>query len=117
MRWGDLDALGHVNHATAFAYFEEGRDAFLAGCGISRDQYVVGRCEVTWHAEITAGEQAVVVEIGAGELGTSSITTEERILDEAGNLAVEGRFGLVLWDAEGRRSRPITAAEREALSA
>jgi acyl-CoA thioester hydrolase len=117
MRWGDIDALGHVNHATAFVYFEAGRDPFLASCGISRDEYVVGRCSVTWHAEIMPGQESVTVEVGVGELGTSSITTTERILDEGGNLVVEGSFGLVLWDGEARRSRPITEAEREALSA
>ena len=28
VRWRDVDALGHVNHAVFLTYLEEGRDAF-----------------------------------------------------------------------------------------
>ena len=116
MRWGDIDALGHVNHALAFTYFEEARDAFLAARGISRDEYVVGRCEVWWKRELTPGHPAVTVETSVSELGTSSMTTLERIFDADGNVAVEGEFGLVLWDPEARVARPITDTERQALT-
>ena len=116
MRWGDIDALGHVNHALAFTYFEEARDAFLAERGISRDSYVVGRCEVWWKRELTPGHPAVTVETSVSELGTSSMTTLERIFDADGNVAVEGEFGLVLWDPEARVARPITNTERQALT-
>lgn len=30
VRWGDMDALGHVNNATYFTYFEQVRVAWLA---------------------------------------------------------------------------------------
>ena len=50
IRWGDMDALGHVNHALAFTYFEEARDAFLAERGISRDSYVRLRAAVEGEA-------------------------------------------------------------------
>ena len=52
MRWRDLDALGHVNHPVVLTYLEEGRDAFLAERGIRRDEYVVGRCTVSYQGEI-----------------------------------------------------------------
>ena len=29
VRWRDVDALGHVNHAVFLTYLEEGRDAFF----------------------------------------------------------------------------------------
>ena len=54
MRWRDLDGLGHVNHMVVLTYLEEGRDAFLAGHGINRDEYVVGRCSVGFNREIAA---------------------------------------------------------------
>jgi acyl-CoA thioester hydrolase len=116
MRWSDIDALGHVNHALAFSYFEEGRDAFLAERGIRRDEYVVGRCSVSWIAEIMPGDDAVIVETSVSALGVSSVTTSERILDARGNVVVEGEFGLVLWDPDLREARAITETEREALS-
>ncbi len=49
------------------------------------------------------------------ELGRSSLTTHERIVDEGGKVVVEAEFGLVLWDRDQRGSRPITEAERASL--
>ena len=115
-RWGDLDALGHVGHTAVFTYLEAGRDAFLKAHGIARDEYVVGRCSVTFQREIRPSLDSVTVECETRELGSSSVTTSERILDEAGDLLVEAEFGIVLWDPEARGSRPITEDERASLA-
>jgi acyl-CoA thioesterase FadM len=57
----------------------------------------------------------VTVQCGVRELGRSSLTTSERIVDDSGQVVVEAEFGLVLWDPEQRGSRPITDAERASL--
>ena len=114
-RWDDLDALGHVGHTAVLVLLEEGRDAFLATHGIRRDQYVVGRCRVSFNREIKASQRSVTVECGVRELGQSSVTTSERILAPDGDVAVEAEFGIVMWDAEVRGSRPITETERASL--
>ena len=59
--------------------------------------------------------KAVTVHCSVGELGRSSLTTHERIVDEAGETVVEAQFELVLWDRDERGSRPITEAERASL--
>jgi acyl-CoA thioester hydrolase len=115
MRWQDLDGLGHVNHTVVLTYLEEGRDAWLAKLGISRAEYVVGRCSVSFQREIDPSHDTVTVECALRDLGRSSILTDERILDPAGEIAVEAQFDLVLWDPERRGSRPITDEERAAL--
>lgn len=115
MRWQDIDGLGHVNHNVALTYLEEGRDAFLEGCGIRRDHYVVGRCAVNYLGEIDPAQKAVTVECGVRGLGRSSITTAERILGDGGEVLVEAEFGLVLWDPDRRTSRLITDGERVSL--
>jgi acyl-CoA thioester hydrolase len=115
MRWRDIDGLGHVNHTVALTYLEEGRDAFLKRHGISREEYVVGRCEVNWHDEIDPSLETVTVQCAVRELGGSSLTTSERIVDDAGRVVVEAEFALVLWDPDRRGSRPITDTERAAL--
>ncbi len=115
MRWRDLDALGHVNHPVVLTYLEEGRDAFLAERGIRRDEYVVGRCTVSFQGEIDPAMGSVMVECEVAELGTSSVKTRERIVDAQGDALVEAEFGIVLWDPERRASRPITDEERTAL--
>jgi acyl-CoA thioester hydrolase len=114
-RWEDLDALGHVGHTAVLVLLEQGRDEFLGEHGIRPDQYVVGRCAVSFNREIGPAQKAVTVECRVRELGTSSVTTNERILATDGEVAVEAEFGLVLWDAERRGSRPITDNERASL--
>jgi len=116
MRWRDLDGLGHVNHTVVLTYLEEGRDAFLHAHGISPDQYVVGRCAVTFHRELDPAIKAVRVQCAVSELGSSSLSTTERIVDKDGDVAVEAEFGLVLWDPDRHDTRPISEAERAALA-
>ncbi|MEO8091114.1 MAG: acyl-CoA thioesterase [bacterium] len=116
MRWQDLDGLGHVNHPVVLTYLEEGRDAWLAERGVRRDQYVVGRCTVSFRREIDPGPGVVTVQCALRQLGRSSITTSERIVDPGGEVMVEAEFGLVLWDPDRRASRPISDAERASLT-
>ncbi len=115
MRWRDLDGLGHVNHTVVLTYLEEGRDAFLAERGVRRDEYVVGRCSVSFNGEIDPAFGSVTVQCAVRELGRSSLTTSERILDDDGRVVVEAEFGLVLWNPAQRESRLITDEERAAL--
>jgi len=115
VRWRDLDALGHVNHTVVLTYLEEGRDAWLEAHGIHRDEYVVGRCSVQFRHEIDPAFKAVNVECGVRELGRSSLTTAERIVDDEGRVVVEAEFDLVLWDPAQRGSRPISDRERASL--
>jgi acyl-CoA thioester hydrolase len=116
MRWRDLDGLGHVNHTVALTYLEEGRDAFLKHHGISREEYVVGRCEVNFRDEIDPSLETVTVHCAVRELGRSSMTTSERIVDDGGRVVVEAEFALVLWDPAERGSRAITDDERASLA-
>lgn len=115
VRWRDLDGLGHVNHTVVLTYLEEGRDAWLERHGIARDQYVVGRCNVSFQREIDPSSKAVTVHCDVSRLGRSSLTTTERIVDDHGATVVEAEFGLVLWDGRTRASRPISDSERAAL--
>ncbi len=115
MRWRDLDGLGHVNHTVVLTYLEEGRDAFLKRHGIRREEYVVGRCSVDFQSEIDPAFEAVTVQCAVRELGRSSVTTSERILDHTGQVVVNAEFAIVLWDPAQRASRPITDSERASL--
>ena len=116
MRWRDIDPLGHVNHNVALTYLEEGRDAFLLERGVTRDNYVVGRCTVSFLGEIRPEFGEVTVECEISALGRKSVTTSERVLDPEGNVVVEAEFGLVLWDPASHETRAISDPERAALS-
>lgn len=116
LRWQDIDGLGHVGHPAALILLEEGRDAFLKACGIGRDEYVVGRCEVTYHGEIALSQGHVDASCAVVRAGRSSITTREALLGVDGDVLVEATFGIVLWDPAQRVSRAITDGERRLLA-
>lgn len=116
LRWGDFDALGHVNHVAVLALLESGRDRWLRSVGIAPEGYVVGRCAITFEREIPAHLDAVAASCAAVELRRSSLTTRERLTDAAGTTLVSGSFDLVLWDTAQRRARPISDEERAAFT-
>lgn len=116
MRWRDLDGLGHVNNAAVLTYLEEGRDAFLKEHGIPREEYVVGRCSVSFENEIDPAFGSVLVRTRVRGLGRSSLSTSEQILDDGGRILVEAEFDLVLWDPAQRGSRALSDAERASLT-
>jgi acyl-CoA thioester hydrolase len=117
VRWRDVDALDHVNHAVFLTYLEEGRDAFYTQL-LGRDpSYVVVRLEVDLRAEVRYQDRRVLVRIEAERLGTTSLTTRETITTPAGELAAEARVVTVRWDAALRKPSPFTSAERARLEA
>jgi acyl-CoA thioester hydrolase len=117
VRWRDVDALDHVNHAVFLTYLEEGRDAFYAQL-LGRDpDYVVVRLEIDLRAEVRYEDRRVTVRIEAERLGTTSLTTRETITTAAGELAAEARVVTVRWDRVLRKPSPFTEAERARVAA
>ena len=116
VRWRDMDALDHVNHAVFLTYLEEGRDAFYTAT-VGRDPlYVVVRIEIDLKAEIGRGQREVTVRIEVERLGTTSLTTRETILTASGEVAAQARVVTVRWDAEQHKPVPFTEAERARMT-
>ena len=116
VRWRDVDALGHVNHAVFLTYLEEGRDAFFAQtCG--EPDYVVARVEIDLRAEVRYPDRRVTVRLEVERVGTTSLTTHETVLTPAGEVAAEARVVTVRWDRRGRKPVPFSEAERARLAA
>ena len=117
LRWRDVDALGHVNHAVFLTYLEEGRDAFYVRA-LGRDpHYVVARAEIDFRAEVRYADRRLLVRIEVERVGTTSLTTRESVLTPAGETAAEARVVTVLWDASVRKPAAFTAGERAGLAA
>ena len=117
VRWRDVDALGHVNHAVFLTYLEEGRDAFFAQALASDPVYVVVRLEVDLRAEVRYPDRRVTVRIEVERLGTTSLTTRETILTAAQEVAARARVVTVRWDSGERKPKPFSEAERARLEA
>jgi acyl-CoA thioester hydrolase len=117
VRWRDVDALGHVNHAVFLTYLEEGRDAFFSQTLGGDPLYVVARIEVDLRAEVRYPDRRVTVRIEVERLGTTSLTTREKILTPSKETAAEARVVTVRWDAGHRKPVPFSQAERTQLAA
>lgn len=117
LRWRDVDALGHVNHAVFLTYLEEGRDAFYMQA-LGRDpHYVVVRVEIDLRAEVRYTDRQLRVRIEVERVGTTSLTTRETILTSAGVAAAEARVVTVLWDTKARKPMAFAAGEQARLAA
>ena len=112
LRWRDVDALGHVNHAVFLTCLEEGRDAFYVPA-LGRDpHYVVARVEIDLRAEVRYTDRQLRVHIEVERVGTTSLTTRETVLTPAGVTAAEARVVTVLWDTSARKPMAFAADER-----
>jgi acyl-CoA thioester hydrolase len=110
VRWGDLDAFGHVNNATYLVYAQEARFAWSKML-----EMVVARAEVDFIAPIYTGDIYLDIEIWVHSIGNSSfgLTYEMKNGDE---LVARIKTVQVTVSMETKKSRPINDAEREFLT-
>ena len=110
VRWGDLDAFGHVNNATYLVYAQEARFAWS-----KMIEMVVARAEVDFIAPIYTGDIYIDVEIWVHKVGNSSfaLTYEMKNGDE---LIARVKTVQVTVSMETKKSRPINDAERDFLN-
>ena len=110
VRWGDLDAFGHVNNATYLVYAQEARFAWSKML-----EMVVARAEVDFIAPIYTGDIYLDIEIWVHSIGNSSfgLTYEMKNGDE---VVARIKTVQVTVSMETKKSRPINDAEREFLT-
>jgi acyl-CoA thioester hydrolase len=110
VRWGDLDAFGHVNNAAYLVYAQEARYAWSKML-----EMVVARAEVDFIAPIYAGDLYLDIEIWVNKIGNSSfgLTYEMKNGDE---LVARVKTVQVTVAMDTKKSRPINDAEREFLT-
>jgi len=110
VRWGDLDAFGHVNNATYLVYAQEARFAWS-----KMIEMVVARAEVDFLAPIYEGDIYLDIEIWVNKIGRSSfgVTYEMKNGDE---LVAVVKSVQVTVSMETKKSRPLNDAERDFLT-
>ena len=118
VRWRDMDNYGHVNNAVYLTYLEEVRDEWLARTLRDDDavwDYVIAHVSIDFRREVTQADDEVVATCALERIGTSSVRTREQVLLRSGAVATEASAVLVARDRSTGRSRPMSAAEREAF--
>jgi acyl-CoA thioester hydrolase len=127
IRYGDTDALGHVNNAVYLSYFEMARGGYYTavvghpfgrGPEADRRTYVIAEAHVTYRTPALYGE-ALACACRVGWLGRSSFSLEYRLEVEASaigpaRLIADGSTVQVFFDfVEGRVMRiPEVMAQR-----
>lgn len=120
VRFGDTDAMGHVNHARLLAYFEDARIALLVaassagGTALTVSGVILARLECDYVRPVHLSHDPVEVETWVDRVGRSSIGISYRLLQD-GEVAATASTVLVAYDYGAGRSRALTEGERAAL--
>lgn len=120
IRWGDIDAYGHVNNTIYFRYMEQARCEWLEALGykVAPEGHapVIINAACTFLVPMTY-PGTVEVRLFAGHVGRSSVETyyELRIVGED-TLYSEGASKIVWMDTATGKSVPIPDELRAAVS-
>ncbi|MBA2504550.1 MAG: acyl-CoA thioesterase [Thermoleophilaceae bacterium] len=123
VRFGDLDAMQHLNNVEYLRYFETARIDFLqdrlgkehgpanrTGLG-----FIFGECKITFRSPAHYGEE-VRTYIEPSRISRSTITLDFEMKAEGdGRLLAEGYGVLVGYDYEAGESRPLPDDLRQRL--
>lgn len=121
IRWGDMDAMGHVNNAVYFRYLEQARVDWLTSFGyppdISREEGVViinAHCNFLKQLRYPGG---IEVKTFVGAIGRSSVETiqEIRRCDTPDVLCAAGGAKMVWINYAQEKSVPLPDYIRKLL--
>lgn len=123
MRWSDMDAYGHVNHARTVTLLEGARTELLfresrrRGTGGFDGAIVVAKLFVDYKAPILYTDSPLHVEVWVTELRTAWFVLDysARALNDP-KVLVTARTTMAPLEAGTNRPRRISPAEREFLS-
>jgi acyl-CoA thioester hydrolase len=121
VRWGDLDALNHVNNAQYLVYVQEARLAWLANLGgawfTESVMPVVAATQFNYRRQL-AWPSRIVVELRAARVGNTSLTIAHRIVaeDDADCVYCDGDVVMVWVDPANGRPVPLPDAIRAGAS-
>jgi acyl-CoA thioester hydrolase len=113
IRWGDMDALGHVNNTVYFRYMEQARIEWLTqvGCAPNPDGQgpVIINARCTFLRQLKFPGEIEVLTL-VGEIGNSSFESyhEIRRIDDPQTLAAEGGARIVWVDFLKEKSVPLS---------
>ncbi len=111
IRWGDMDAYGHVNNTVYFRYMEQARVEFLENCGydvIPRESgAVIINASCTFLVPLNY-PGIVEVAMYCGQPGRSSVPTHYEVrLQGAQEIYATGDAKIVWMDMATGKSVPI----------
>ena len=105
VRFGDTDAMGHLNNTSFASYAESGRLAFVGTFGEEVRSLILAHLAIDFRRQVRFGE-TVVVETQVERIGRSSLTLHQRVLAD-GTLAADIRSVVVYFDYASAAAKSI----------
>ncbi len=117
VRWGDLDAYGHVNNTVYFRFFEEARIQWLDSLTLTADGEgegpVIVTTSATFRKELTYPGD-VTIELLTGRAGNTSLETFYRVRGSTdGAIYAEGEARMVWISHDTGRPTPLPDTLRD----
>ncbi|MFT3900099.1 MAG: thioesterase family protein [Gordonia sp. (in: high G+C Gram-positive bacteria)] len=105
LRWGDMDALGHINNVQIARLFEQARvECFNSWFGDARKgiHLLVARQEIEYRAILHYSTDPVRIACSISDIGRSSFEFGYQLLDAAGAVCAIAETTVVIMTREGR---------------
>ena len=121
MRWGDMDAYGHVNNVVYLSYLEEARVDMLFTLGADRgvtalsEGVLVAKHEIEYKRPLVYHPRGVAIDLWVGEVKGASFEIRYEVHDD-NVLFARAASLLVPYDLDAGRPRRVSAEEREFLA-
>ena len=120
VRWGDMDAFGHVNNTIFFKWFEDARIATFMEIGVEADPPlgvapILARTDCDFLAPVTF---PATVEIGCRvpRVGNTSFVMEYAVRVVDGPLVARGSGVVVMVDYRTGQKVPVPDQVREGIA-
>jgi acyl-CoA thioester hydrolase len=118
LRWGDLDAQGHVNNARYLDYLQDARADFLYGLGLDDllgKGFVVDINQIEYRAPVFFSEVPLDADITVASVDPDSVVLAASLYQNEHEVAV-ARTKLSGYAVELRRRRPLPDRAREVFA-
>jgi acyl-CoA thioester hydrolase len=123
VHWGDMDALGHVNNARYFTYFESARFRYFRAVGLEElgEGGKLGPVLVSTSCDFRRQiRYPATLEVGARttRLGRTSFTMDYAVFEAGAEAPSAESRGVIVWvDYAANRPLPLPEALRDRVRA
>ncbi|MDA3626800.1 thioesterase family protein [Saccharopolyspora sp. WRP15-2] len=120
LRWSDMDAFGHVNHARTITLLEEARadllftEAERQGLLGMAEGMVVARVVIDYHSPLVYASKSLQVQMSVRDLKAASFIVDYTAYAQEAVATAETL--MVPYDLQAGRPRRLTAEERDFLA-
>jgi acyl-CoA thioester hydrolase len=111
MRWGDMDALGHMNNTVYFRYLEQARISWFESLGVDYGQGegpILGNISCRFRIPIVyPAELAISLHVSNARNSSFVLTSEITDRSDAARVYATGEAVMVWIDLAASKSRPL----------